>query len=134
MKENVVNMESSPNAVTYPEMRNEVMGAVEALADPEYQHRVWIRREYPQDGYYDDLSHRVNILFDDTMVLPSPEGGVGSVIYADEVQPLAALGSVLGPLIADLGDVPDMEYLADARWRAVVEAAQKALDCMRRKD
>jgi len=49
------------------------------------------------------------------------------VLYADDVEPLRRLGAVLGPLVDDLGDASDAEYLSDPRWELVVSAAAQAV-------
>ena len=119
------------NDVRFPDMRNEVVTALEALADPDYQRRVWLEHEYPSPSYYDDLSLNTHILFDDTRVLPDPTVRLGVILYAREVEPLRALGQVLDSMIDDLGDSDDSVYLQDARWPAVVEAARVALDVVK---
>jgi hypothetical protein len=40
----------------YPTARWQVMLAVAALSDREYQDRVWIRHELPHENYYDSLT------------------------------------------------------------------------------
>jgi hypothetical protein len=115
--------------VKYPEMRREVVNALAALADPEYQQRVWIERNYPRDNFFDDLSLNINILYD--MVLPDPVPRIGAVLLDEnEVDQLIRLEKVLGPLIAELRDAPDSRYLSDPRWKQVVDAASSALSCM----
>lgn len=117
--------------IKYPGVRTQVLAAVEALADREYQERVWIRHELPHPGYYDELDLSVHTLFDDAAVLPDPASAVGTVLHPDEVGPLDGLGAVFGPLIDDLGDQPDAVYLADPRWDDVVRAAAGAWEVMR---
>ena len=119
-------MASSATSVRYPHMRAEVVLAVQSLADTAYQQRVWTRREYPHDGFYDDFTQNVNILFDDTGVLPDPASAVGDVLHRGEVDPMAALGNVLDALIDELGDANDSHYLEHPRWPHVVRAAQAA--------
>lgn len=115
--------------VKYPQMRQEAASALAALADPEYQRRVWIDRKYPRDDFYDDLTLNVNILYD--MVLPDPKSRIGTVLTSEkEANHLIRLEEVLGPLIAELRDAPDSRYLADPRWKEVVAAASSALSSM----
>lgn len=120
----------SPNAdVKFPAMRKETLTALAALADREYQQRVWIERKYPREGFYDDLTMNVNVLYD--MVLPDPKRRVGIILRDEaEVKQLTALADVLGPLVDDLREAPDHRYLADQRWDAVVAAAASALSVM----
>ncbi len=117
--------------VTFPYMRAEVLGSVEALSDPAYQQRVWIDKVYPTVNFYDDLDQNIHILFDDTQVLPDPSDRVGSYLYADEVAPLRELGTVLDAVIDRLGDVSADQYMADPLWADVVALARIALSAMR---
>ena len=116
--------------VVYPAMRRQVMFALASLSDREYQTRVWIRHEVP-DGYGDDFSAAVHVLYDDCQVLPDPNERVDWILLqGEEVARLTALGLALTALIDRHGDVPDTHYLADARWDNVVMLASDALACM----
>ena len=117
--------------VKYPVMRLEVLSAVAALSDTEYQQRVWIGRESPTPKFYDDLTANVHVLYDDCQVLPDPESALGTVLLpGDEVARLRDLDQLFGPLIDTLGDAPDSVYLASPQWAAVVRAASRALSAM----
>lgn len=116
--------------VRYPEMRAEVVRAVTALADPGYQRRVWVARQFPHPKFFDDLDANLHVLFDDATVLPDPGQAVGTIVWAGEVPALAELGRVLGPLIDELGDVPQQAYLDHPRWEDVVRAASRAVAVM----
>lgn len=113
-----------------PAMRDEVISALESLADPEYQRTRWGVAQ-ADDSYYDDLTLNVHILYDDSKVLPDPTAIVGFVIVDAEVPALQALEHALGPLLDDLGDSSDDVYLADPRWPQVVTAARTALNTMK---
>lgn len=114
--------------VQFPDMRLEVIAALRALADPEQQ-RSWGKVE---DGvaYYDDLTLNVHVLYDDCQVLPDPSGRVGSVLLPGEVSALRAVHDALNPLLDDLGEKPDADYLADPRWATVQAASAEALRTM----
>lgn len=117
--------------ILYPEMRESVVRALRAFADPEYQQRVWIDRRFPHEGFYDDLDLNISILYDDCVVLPDPRTRIGTVLIdGAEIGRLADLDGVLDPLIRRLGDVPDRRYVEDAAWPRVVEAARAALVAM----
>jgi len=118
-------------ALQYPNMREEVIDALQALGDPDYQRRVWLKRDWPDPASYDSLDENVHILFDDIDVCVDPARWVGIVLHPAEVEPLKTLGEVFGALIDDLGDVSDEVYLADPRWSTVVELAQAAYDALR---
>lgn len=115
--------------VRFPEMRQEVIEQLGALADRDYQQRVWIERIYPHDKFYDDLTMTINILYD--IALPDPERWMGAVLMSKrEVDELAGLEEVLGPLIDDLRNASDQTYISDPRWSEVVSAARSALSAM----
>ncbi|TQM25871.1 SCO4402 family protein [Nocardia bhagyanarayanae] len=123
----------SMNEVQFPEMRANVLSAIRALADREYQQRVWLERQYPHEGFYDDLDQRIHTLYDDCAVLPDPRRRIGTVLIDnDELGALAKLDRVLSPLLDDLGNSPDSVYVGDPRWGAVLTAARVALAAMTR--
>ncbi|MDA3647199.1 hypothetical protein LZ318_12940 [Saccharopolyspora indica] len=117
--------------IEFPEMRAQVLDAIESLADVEHQQRIWIEKDYPHPGYYEDFTLNVNLLYDDTLVLPAPENAIGSVLHPDEVEPLRRLGAALDELLDDLGDASDEEFLADRRWSGIVDRATAVRDVMR---
>ena len=119
--------------VTFPEVRNEVIEAVRSLGDRSHQQTRWGRVEEGVN-YFDDLTLNVNILYDDCQVLPSPETAVPAVLFGAEVPAFRALEDALGPMIRDLGNRPDQDYLCDPRWVEVVGAARAALAAMRASD
>jgi len=112
----------------FPHMRLEVVAALRSLSDPQRQ-KKWGKVE---DGvnYYDDLTLNVNILYDDCQVLPDPSLSIGSILYPSEVKVLRAVHEALNPLLNNLGDKPDSDYLADPQWPAVMVAAKEALQTM----
>ncbi|GGI76806.1 hypothetical protein GCM10011581_12400 [Saccharopolyspora subtropica] len=132
--EDVEAVESPVDPIRFPDMRAEVVLAVKSLADPDYQQRVWIRHEYPHEGFYDDFTQNVHILFDDTCVLPEPHQRVGSVLFPNEVDVMKALGDVLDPLIDELGDASDAQYLAHPQWTEVVHRASNAYQVLHAND
>lgn len=117
--------------VEFTEMRTEVINAIGALADRGYQQRVWVGHEYPSQDYYDDLTLNINILYNDTRVLPDPGDAVGSILFPTEVKELRFLAEALTPLIDELGDSDDVTYLSDPRWDEVVSRAGDALQFMK---
>lgn len=110
-------------------MRAEVILAVAALADAEYQQRFWgVRRP---SGAYDDLSMSIHTLYDDDVHLPNVDDSIGAVLVdGNELDRLRVLDSHLSPIIAELGDAPDSDYLAHEKWPSVVAAAQLALSAL----
>ncbi|MFB9927596.1 hypothetical protein ACFORO_20305 [Amycolatopsis halotolerans] len=123
------------SGIRFPGIRTQIVSAIVSLSDRDYQERVWIRREFPHPDYYDEFDLAVHSLFDDSPILPSPAPGcVGELIYADEEIPLARLGEMLGPLIDELGDVPDAEYLNSPQWPEVVRRATAVREIMERNE
>jgi hypothetical protein len=106
-------------------MRNEIVLAVKALADPEYQWSARVRRELPP-GRYDEFTHRIHILYDDTQALEDPEGAICVYLRSrEEANAMRKLAAALDTLFDDLGtDLSDEEYLRAQGWTAVVEGRQ----------
>lgn len=103
--------------VEFPDVRINVVAALESLADQGHQQRVWRDRMPRADDGVDNLDLVVHVLFDDSRVLDDPEPPVGEVLAsAREVRAARELAEVLGRLIDELGDVGDEVYLASQRW------------------
>jgi hypothetical protein len=128
-------LEQAMKYVQFPAMRAEVIGAVRALSDPEYQRRVWVRREFPTTQFYDDFMQRVNIL-DDLRILEDPAAAVGDVLRsAEEAETFAPLSDALRDLFETHGtDLRDEDYLNVPEWTAVVVAARNALNALTEPD
>ncbi len=104
-------------------MRLEVVASVASLADAEYQQRVWIDREWPSEGYYDDAANSIEWLDENTRAFDDPEGLVGIMLFADEVLPMSLLAVRVRAILDDLGIVDSATFMADPRWPAVMEVA-----------
>jgi hypothetical protein len=115
--------------VEFPELREEVIAALRSLADPLHQQSRWGRYEEGV-SYYDDLTINIHTLYDDCDVLPNPSAAVGSLLVEREVPALRVVHDAIGPMLNDLGDRPDIDYLSDPRWTGVVDAARAALSVM----
>lgn len=117
--------------VEFPLMRREVMTALAALTDLEYQQRVWIERIYPTETYYDDFDANIHTLFDDCRVLPQPESQLRTILYSgDEIPRLRQLGEILNRLLDARRGAPDAEYINDAAWPEMARVAGLALAAM----
>ena len=117
--------------IEFPQMREEVLEALEVLADADLQNQHWQNPRYPLPCR--DFDWVVRALYD-TPALPSPSLVVGTFLYADEEAPLLALDVVLDPMIAELQDVPDAEYMAHRDWPEVVRLAGVAAAVLRERD
>ena len=125
---------STVMSLRHPEVRRQILDALEAIADRDYQQRVWIKRRLPHDNFHDDLSTNIHILFDDTQVVSHADKQVGFSIYPEEIALLEDVGLRLGSLIDDLGDAEDSAYLAHPAWPEVVAAAGRAAQVIRNRD
>ncbi|EST19957.1 SCO4402 family protein [Streptomyces roseochromogenus] len=114
--------------VRLPQMREQIIAAVHALSDPDHQRRVWIERQYPHPGYFDDLTLNVHILYDDTAVLDNPSGAIGHTLRdASEAQTMQRLADRLNEILDALDpEADDAAYLGHQLWPGVVEAAAQA--------
>jgi hypothetical protein len=116
--------------VLLPHKRSEMMHYLRALADTDYQRRAWVRGEaYPEIGQ-DCFGYALTFFFDDTMLAEAPERNIGTILYsAQEVASLRNLTDMLVNLLNQLGDdCTDLEYISSPYWRAVVAAAQEAVN------
>ncbi|MGC5288022.1 SCO4402 family protein [Micromonospora sp. DT231] len=118
--------------IRFPEMRHEIVRAVQALADPVYQWSAWVRRELPP-GEYDEFTHRVHILYDDTQVLEDPDAAIGAYLRSpEEADAMRHLARAIDSLFEELGtELSDEEYLQAPGWAAIVDAAGVALATLR---
>jgi hypothetical protein len=118
----------SDGEVRYPAMRAEVVDAVRAFADPDYQWRVWVRLEYPTKRFYDDFSMRIKML-DDLGMIDDPAAAVGDVLRNQaEASALEPMNRALKALFDKHGTkLTDEEYLTTPEWTVVVDTARAAL-------
>ncbi|MFI5520503.1 hypothetical protein [Streptomyces platensis] len=119
----------SGDIVQLPEMRQEIISAVKALSDSDYQQRVWIDRIYPHADFFDDFTLNVNTLYDDTTVLDDPAAALGQTLADDaEVEAMQCLADRLDEILDAIGrDADDIAFLRSPLWSGVVTAAQEAL-------
>ena len=124
-------MEQTVNELEHPQMRDELLLHVSHLADPEYQRKVWVQREFPKSGYYDDFDTTFEAL-EDIVPLSNADNAVGITLRdSREALTLKALGSALDHVFATYGTtLTDAEYLALPEWTEVVQAAQQALNAL----
>src|SRR5918992_3559287 len=115
--------------VEHPEMRANLLDVLKALADPDYQRRVWVERQYPHPGYYDDLEANINFLYDDSDISEDPHRNIGYALRNEvEARAMENLHKALSPLYDSVPpDPPDAEVIAMPEWQAVVAAARQAI-------
>ncbi len=120
--------------VEFPAMRREAAGALASLADLGYQRRAWIEKQFDTPHSYEDLTLVVNILYDDTQVLPNPRSRIGSVLIdGAEVTALESLAVPLTAVLDRLGNADVSRYLESDEWSEVVALASVALASMVRR-
>ena len=117
-------------SVQFPAMRRDVMSALAALADEQYQQFVWLGQgEWP--GHAADLQLAVNVLFDDAQVLPEPSTRVGTVLVeGHEISRLRELGSLLNGMLERHARDADQDVVDDPDWDRVRDAASRALSAI----
>ena len=119
--------------VEYPAMRNEIIGALEALSDPEYQQRVWVERRFPSPTYYDDFDMAIHTLYDDTGIGDDVRSQIGSTLRDEtEASLMQDVISALEEVFAECRDDTDFETIRTSRsWPSVVSTAAAALTRLR---
>ena len=120
-------MEQEVSELLYPEMRQELLLHLSHLADAGYQARVWVAREFPKPGYYDDLDTTFEAV-EDIVDLSSPDDVIGSTLRnSQEAAAVRALGAALQQVFSQHGTtLSDAEYLALPEWSDVLDAANTA--------
>jgi hypothetical protein len=107
------------------------MDTLATLSDLEYQRRAWVNRLGFKAGQWDDFDYHIHILYDDTSVLPDPEGSLGTVLVSgDEIGRIRAVGEVLQEMLDRHGDATSEVFLSDPQWPSLVKAAGVALAAM----
>ncbi|WP_233585537.1 hypothetical protein [Micromonospora sp. BL1] len=106
--------------VRFPDLRNEMVRAVKALADPAHQWSAWVRRELPPGGY-DEFTHRIHIFYGDTQVLEDPDAAIGIYLRSqEEADALRGLAQALDSLFHECGtelpDEPICGHLVGRQW------------------
>jgi type III restriction enzyme len=113
-------------------MREELLETLRSLADREYQHKVWLERDYPPEIKYDCFDEVVHFLYDDTVLAENPDAAIG-VIIEDEKEAglISVVCQAIDLVFEALGTgVSDEEYIKSSEWTSVVEVASRALQAM----
>lgn len=118
--------------VKYPKMREELLETLRSLADREYQHKVWLERDYPPGIECDSFDEAVHFLYDDTVLAENPDAAIGVIIEDEkEARLMSAVCQAIDLVFEVLGTgVSDEEYIKSSEWNGVVEAAFRALQVM----
>jgi hypothetical protein len=129
--EDLVQLGSPVSEIRFPEMRHEVVEAVRALSDPVYQREAWVDRRLPPGGY-DEFTHRIHVLYDDTEVLEDPGRAVGITLRSErEAGSMRKLATILDSMFDRVGtELPDEAYLELPEWSLVIKVARDALNIL----
>jgi hypothetical protein len=118
----------------FPDMRVNMMDAIEFLAGSDEIIRI---EEYEESGtlmLFFDFDLAIHLLFDDISDLSrNTSAAIGDVLYdEDEAMAVAAVIEALNIVLEiDYPDDLDMDYVKTPRWLAVIESARNALKVMK---
>lgn len=115
--------------IKYPEMRKELVSHLRALADPDYQQRVWVGGGRDDDVQHDEFDYAVHFLYDDTRLAGDPRSMIGWILRdLDEATQIEVLVGVLEGVFQKHGTaLSDAQYIALPEWPSVLGAARDAL-------
>lgn len=114
--------------VKYPEMRRELVETIQTLADREYQHKAWVKKEFPAPVKYDCFDYAVHFLYDDATLANNVEKAIGQLLENEnEADAIRQVIAALERVFARLGtEATDEEYISCSEWDQVIEAAAAA--------
>jgi hypothetical protein len=118
--------------VKLPEMRVELIGYINGLADLEYQHQAWVDHELPTMGY-DELDLTIHFLYDDTTLSRAPRSNIGDLLRNEtEAAVIEDLIQNIDLVFDKYGlQLSDKEYIEKEEWKDVVKSAQAAQKVLR---
>ena len=114
--------------VKYPEMRNELIEHLRVLSDPDYQERVWVRKDMPEGRDFDDFDLIVHFFFDDTDLGDDAKATIGWFVENEiESSLVSRVADAIDSVLQKHGhDLADSEYMACKEWEEVMKAAKDA--------
>lgn len=114
----------------YPEMRQELLIAIEKLSDTEYQYKNWLANS---GGKHDCFDNVIHFFYDHAGFDEDPEGSIG-LFVKDEIELTSIMKVIeaLEKLFELLGtNASDADYISSPAWTDVVETAKKTLLILR---
>jgi hypothetical protein len=116
--------------VLLPQKRSEMFHYLQALANPDYQERVWVNGDYYPEIGHDGFGYVVTFFFEDTMLAEAPEKNVGTILESvEEAHLIRQVCSAILQVVRVVGDEqPDVEYISHPEWQVVVESASEAIE------
>jgi hypothetical protein len=119
--------------IRFPQQRELLEAALRALSDPTFQQRVWIDRQMdPRDRWHHDFDQVVHTICDDLRFDTDPRGSVGNWTRdMTEATAVAAVAQGIDDLLRKYGkELSDADYMRAPEWRALVQAAHRALQTL----
>jgi hypothetical protein len=112
----------------YPYVRRELIFNIRALADLDYQRRVWVNHELPRVHFEDSLDMTFAALFDDMGLDTHLDQAIGVFLNDNtEVQAIQRVAVELDAVLAEMDTrATDKEYINSGRWPRVLQAAAQA--------
>ena len=119
--------------VELPYMRRELVISLKALSDLEYQHAIWVRKEFPTETFYDDLEQTLDIIYLDTDLNENPYGYINDILKNEaEAHAVEKLVSKLTVIAKKYGrGLSNLEYIEKPEWQDVLAAAKEAYELVR---
>ncbi|MCK5374272.1 MAG: hypothetical protein KAJ40_03225 [Alphaproteobacteria bacterium] len=116
--------------VKFIDMRNELVGYLEGLANPSYQQACWVDGNCPKGIEHDEFDYVVHFLFDDTTLSSDAEKWVGLCLRNN--QEAAAIKNIcikIDTIFQKYGyELTDAEYITLPEWQTVVDTTISALE------
>lgn len=117
------------DTVRFPDMRREVIDALEHLANADYQRRVWCHREPTEASHLYSWDMVVHTLYDDALLAEGSRSAVGDVLLdGQEAELVDRVIAAIEAVFAEIGDAdadPCTVIQAEG-WPRVIEASRDA--------
>jgi hypothetical protein len=112
----------------YPHHRKKLIHNLRALADPDYQTRVWVDFEVPYHPYCDEFGEVVHFIFDDMDLDTRLEQAIGRILEnSAEAEAVETVVESLDKVLDSAGpNASDEVYVNSRYWGEVISAARQA--------
>jgi len=114
----------------YPMMRAELIEHLNALADIDYQRRVWVLGGSEGQIKHDEFDYAVHFLYDDTNLAHEPTSMIGEILIgSEEAVKISKLIEKLELIFVQYGtELSDADYIQLPEWADVLDAAKDAVE------
>ncbi len=115
------------------DMRAELIQHLKALADLEYQRRVWLMQASPTPQH-DEFDYAVHFLYDDTRLAVDARSTIGWILRSEtEAEAISKVVASLEAIFQKYGtELSDEDYIHLPEWASVLETAAAALSELQR--